>query len=388
MEGPLALGRWKSQPQKANSTPVSKLWHSMRASFGWSRTLLSALLLVSALSACSTHNTSHSLSWSQLSPLPDAHGVAAPFVGVSGGALLVAGGANFPDRMPWDGGRKVWHDTVYALTSTNARWQPVGKLPRPLAYGVSITAEDGVVCIGGSDSDRHYQDVLLLTYTNGLLAVHALPALPSPLANAAGARVGSAIYVAGGSDQPGEQSALNQCYALDLAQKSSAWAAVEPCPGKPRILPVAAALRGSFYLVGGAALERTNGRVARVYLRDAWRYRPGKGWQRLADLPKPCVAGPTPAPSLDNTFLLLGGDDGSRVGFQPLDQHPGFPRTILAYDANTETWHELGEVPVSRVAVPTAFWRDCFVIPSGEERPGVRSPQVWSLTVATCAGRR
>jgi N-acetylneuraminate epimerase len=351
----------------------------------WQR---SALLLISGLSACSTHDMSHSLSWSQLAPLPDARGVAASFTGVSGGALLVAGGANFPDKMPWDGGKKVWYDTVYALTATNALWQPVGKLPRPLAYGVSVTTADGIACIGGGDGERHYPDVLLLTFTNGQLKVHSLPSLPLPLASAAGARVGSTIYVAGGSDQPGEQSALSQCYALDLARRNPTWSEVEPCPGKPRILPVAAALRGSFYLVGGAALERTNGRVTRVYLRDAWRYHPGKGWQRLPDLPKPCVAGPTPAPSLNDSFLLLGGDDGSRVGFQPLDQHPGFPRTILAYDANAETWRDLGEVPVSRVAVPTAFWHDRFVIPSGEERPGVRSPQVWSLTVETYARRR
>ena len=136
--------------------------------------------------------------------------------------------------------------------------------------------------------------------------------------------------------------------------------------------------------MGGAALELTNGRVARVYLRDAWRYRPGHGWQRLADLPKPCVAGPTPAPSLDAGFLLLGGDDGSRVGFQPLDQHPGFPGTILAYDSKADTWREIGEVPASRVTVPTAFWHDRVVIPSGEVRPGVRSPEVWTLGAGTC----
>jgi N-acetylneuraminate epimerase len=360
----------------------------MRVSFGWFKTRLSALLLVSVLSACSTHDTSRSLSWSQLPPLPNARGVAAPFAGVSGGTLLVAGGANFPDKMPWEGGKKVWYDDVYALTATNSRWQPVGKLTRPLAYGVSVTTADGVACIGGSDGERHYPDVLLLTFTNGLLKVHSLPSLPLPLANAAGARVGSTIYVAGGSDEPGEQSALSQCYALDLAQKTPAWAAVAPCPGKPRILPVAAALRGSFYLVGGAALERTNGRVARVYLRDAWCYHSGQGWQRLADLPKPCVAAPTPAPSQDDTFLLLGGDDGSRLGFQPLDQHPGFSKSIFAYDANADSWQDMGEVPVSRAVVPTVFWHDRFVIPSGEVRPGVRSPEVWTLMVEAHAERR
>jgi len=53
--------------------------------------------------------------WKPLPPIPDPVGVAAPFAGVSGGALIVAGGANFPDRPPWQGGTKVWHDAVWVL---------------------------------------------------------------------------------------------------------------------------------------------------------------------------------------------------------------------------------------------------------------------------------
>jgi len=38
------------------------------------------------------------LNWKQLSNIPDRVGFRAPFAGVSGDALLVAGGANFPAR--------------------------------------------------------------------------------------------------------------------------------------------------------------------------------------------------------------------------------------------------------------------------------------------------
>lgn len=347
---------------------------------GWSALLLSILLMISALSACSTRPGSHSLHWSQLPPLPDTLGVAGPFAGVSGGALLVAGGANFPGKMPWEGGQKVWHDAVYALNGINRPWKRVGTLPRPLAYGVSVTTKRGMLCIGGSDADRHYREVFLLNFHQGQLAVEPFPSLPLPLANAAGALVGSTIYVTGGSDQPGEQSALNQCFAMDLAAKPPAWSTLPPCPGKARILPVAGAGERDFYLFGGAALEQTNGRMARVYLHDAWRYQPEHGWQRLADLPKPCVAGPTPAPKVDASFLLVGGDDGSHIGFQPPEKHPGFPKAVLVYDLKTGSWHTNGEVPAARATVPTAFWHNHFVIPSGEMRPGVRSPEVWTFT--------
>ena len=53
--------------------------------------------------------------WGQLPPLPDRHGFAGGFAGVSHDALIFAGGANFPDAPPWDGGKKVWYDSIFVL---------------------------------------------------------------------------------------------------------------------------------------------------------------------------------------------------------------------------------------------------------------------------------
>lgn len=116
-----------------------------------------ALLWMATLPACA----GETLSWRQLPPIPDPLGIAAPFAGVAGGALLVAGGANFPDKMPWEGGKKVWHDRIWLLEKPGGAWREVGKLPRPLAYGVSVTAADGMVCAGGSDFTKHYADITL-----------------------------------------------------------------------------------------------------------------------------------------------------------------------------------------------------------------------------------
>lgn len=321
------------------------------------------------------------LRWAQLPPLPEARGVAGAFAGVSEGVLLVAGGANFPDQMPWRGGKKVWHDTVFELDQTNGHWRVAGKLPRPLGYGVSLTTPQGVLCIGGSDATQHYADTFLLIGARGQVAVRELSPLPLPLANAAGSLVGQVAYVAGGSSRPGEQSALNRCFALDLAAAKPAWRELEPCPGEARILPVAGAASGAFYLAGGAALRPVNGHIQRVYLRDTWRFTPGKKWERLADLPRPSVAAPSPAPVVDSTLLLLGGDDGSRAGFQPVDQHPGFPPVAYALDLRADQWRSLGRLPAPRATLPVVKWQGRFVLPSGETRPGVRSPQVWALQV-------
>jgi hypothetical protein len=52
----------------------------------------------------------------------------------------------------------------------------------------------------------------------------------------------------------------------------------------------------------------------------------------------------------------------------------------LSYDSSTDTWTVLDTaVPISRATVPTVLWRDRMVIPNGEARPRVRTPEVWSL---------
>lgn len=341
--------------------------------------LLAGLLLASLFGGCSGPRDTGPLEWTNLPPIPDVHGVAGPFAGVAGGELLVAGGANFPGKMPWEGGTKVWHDEVYALASPDAAWRPVGRLPRPLAYGVSLTVADGVLCIGGGDGKVHRAEVFLLRLRNGELVTEFLDPLPIPLAQACGTAVGDTVYVACGATEPGEHSAVNRVFTLRLGSRNAKWREIEPIPGKPRILPVSASVGEAFCVAGGAALEQSEGHTVRTYLRDAWSYSPGRGWRRLADMPKPSVGAPSPAPSAGSLFIVVGGDDGSLVGFKPPEKHPGFPGTIMEYDAKRDLWSIRGTAPAPRATAPVVPWDGGFVIPSGEMRPGVRSPEVWAL---------
>ena len=53
------------------------------------------------------------LVWEKVAELPRLNGQAHPglagcYAGHHQGVLLVAGGANFPDGMPWDGGKKQY----------------------------------------------------------------------------------------------------------------------------------------------------------------------------------------------------------------------------------------------------------------------------------------
>ena len=100
------------------------------------------------------------------------------------------------------------------------------------------------------------------------------------------------------------------------------------------------------------------------------------GWKQLEDLPTPIVAAPSPAPGNDDGFYLLGGDDGTQLTAKPND-HKGFSKTIFRYDVAKDAWTKSGEVKAPRVTVPCIRWNDSWVIPSGELKPGVRSPDVW-----------
>ncbi len=193
--------------------------------------------------------------------------------------------------------------------------------------------------------------------------------------------MGKVVYVAGGTADPQATSTLQTFWALNLADAKPRWRALEPWPGPARMLAVAGVQGDAFHLFGGTDLKAgPDGKPVRRYLRDAYRFTPKGGWRRIADVPRSVVAAPSPAAAIGQSHLLVcSGDDGTKVNFQPPAEHPGFPADILAYHTITDTWTTLGEMPSPRVTTPAVLWCGRWVIPSGEIRPGVRSPEVWSF---------
>ena len=322
--------------------------------------------------------------WTQLPDLPDPVGVAAPFAGLHNNRLIIAGGANFPDKKPWEGGTKVWHDTIYVLDHPTASWRSLGKLPRPAAYGVSISTSEGLICIGGSDATRHHHQVFRLTFKGDSLQVDDLPPLPQPCANLSGALLDRTIYLCGGIEKPDATAALNTTWSLNLDALHLGWQSLDPLPGPGRILAASGTQDGHFYIVSGAALKPgPDSKPAREWLRDAYRLTPGTGWTRIADSPQIGVAAPTPMPALaPHQLLLLGGDDGTQINTPPTS-HPGFPKATFTYHTDTNTWTPSGTLPIALVTTSAILWQNRLVIPGGEIRPGIRSPQIWSLPIPT-----
>ncbi len=318
------------------------------------------------------------LQWSKLPPIPDGEGFAWPFAGVSSGALIVAGGANFPGRKPWEGGAKVWYDKVFILDKPDGQWRESAKLGTSVGYGVSLQTSKGILCVGGSDATRHFADVFHLELANGKAKHEPHSKLPQPVANSCGVIMDSVAYLAGGIATPTATKALDSFYSLDLRAKQRSWQTLPSWPGPGRMLATSGAVDGAFYLFGGCDLKAgADGKPERIWLRDAYRFKPSEGWKRIADLPRAAVAAPSPAPVVNGKLLVIGGDDGAQFN-NPPTEHKGFPRSVLAYDPKTDKWETLGEVPFSLVTTPAVNWNGRIVIPGGEARPGVRSTEVWS----------
>ena len=404
--------------------------------------LLAAAVLVVAtvpLSVSKAGESTEKFQWSHLPELPPAYGetrqagLAGPFAGVHGGALIVAGGANFPDLPPWKGGGKAWWDDVYVLRKNQegkveSKWftSPRLELPKPSAYGVSIPTAKGLVCIGGRDAEHYHSDVLRLQWSeeDGELSIQRLPDLPRPLAFMAGAKVGEVVYLAGGQESK-DGNATSNFWALDLSEEDRPngklqWKELPTWSGPPRILALAASQNDGkndcLFLFSG---RRPQDGLPTQLLTDTFKYDPvDETWSRLADVSTgdgqpQCVMAGTSLPVGVAHILVFGGADGKRfleieslnrrladLGRMTRDsnatdansselsklkaehlrfheEHTGFSNEILSYHVVTDTWTQLDDVetpfPVTTQALD---WDGKIVIPTGESSPGIRTTKV------------
>lgn len=340
------------------------------------------------------------LEWHELkAPLPGNLGVAGPFAGVHNGALIVAGGANFPNQPLWKS-KKVWHDTVQVLWSNPAQplyWTKCDPLPRRLAYGAAVSTKDGVLCIGGcndqvrvgedgtvEEKQPAYADVFLLSWNakEQRCSTRVYPSLPEPVAFGAAAIVGNTVYLAGGQTGSTLATATNRVWSYDLTQGAAgAWKRVKPIPGPNRALNIVAAQHNgyndSLYVMSGRRME---GEVVQ-FLKDVWEFTPATdSWRRRKDMPTSMMAG-TGIDYGQSHIFVLGGADGSMWGKADAlkDDHPGFPKKSYAYHTITDSWIEAGETPANHVTTIAVKWGNSITIPSGEVRPRVRSPKIWRV---------
>ena len=336
-------------------------------------------------------------------------GVAAAFAGRSDHFVIVAGGCNFPETPAAEGGQKKFYDDIwvleldkdrgYYIKRAYANWKQVGSLPRPIAYGASVSVADGVVCLGGtSDGQTSLNEVCLLSFKNGKLAIKPLPPLPVGLDQMAAAYGNGNIYVLGGQSNGKPNTHV---YSLAYDENATAWTEIdvpaETANTLAALQPCAIVQNGSvgmeLYFFGGYYPDR---KVANT---TACSYTPNRRepWQQL----KPtdfALVGASAVTCGASNILFFGGVN--RQVFEAAIQHPRpdylthpaewyqFRDSILVYNTVTHAWST--HFPSKRIAragasVVPGFTNNSWIVIDGEEKPGIRSADVTSVEISYTA---
>lgn len=370
--------------------------------------IICILLLASGVMA-QTKQRNH-IDWQLAATLPPVAagapaGLAGAIAGTHNGVLIIAGGANFPDGMPWQGGKKKHYTEVYIFRKDDnghiVNTGQVYHLPFPLAYGASCSTPQGVVCAGGETTDGPTRKVLLLQWQDDRqqLQISSLPDLPTPVSNAAATVNGHTLYLAGGETPEGVSAGL---LSLDLQQSAGGWQSLPSLP-----VPVSHAVfltqsngdHPCLYLAGGR--KSNTGDTSDLY-NSVFRYDPPtRQWHACQPLPYALSAG-TGVATGASYLLLFGGDKGATfhkvealiaaIAHEPdpvkkqqlheekaalQSSHPGFSSEVLLYNTITDVWTATDPVPFAGQVTTTAVrWGDDLIIPSGEIRAGVRTPDI------------
>jgi solute:Na+ symporter, SSS family len=349
-----------------------------------------AFLLLSSLRAHAVDNSQSTTSptstlrtpsswikWDVLPQLPDELGVAGAYVGVSNGALIVAGGSNFPVPIG-DGGQKSYYDTIYVLEPAANSWRESGRLPQLAAEGASVGVGERMVCVGGRNADQVLDRVLGLTWNplTKTVQIETLVPLPQPCHGLSAAAIGQTIYVVAGRNDDGP---LHRFWRLDSEQRSGSdlrqkvW---EDLPLYPKPARFGAALvtqsngdQLCLYLIGG--------KDGQSYLNRIDRFDPhnnsSQPWQRCANLPRPAYL-PAATPWGQSHIFVFGGSSGEDLDrIEELKENYQFPSDVLAYHTITDTWVQASDLPRGLAAASAVKWRGGLAIPTGEVSPGIRT---------------
>lgn len=347
------------------------------------------------------------LQWTVAAELPvtgngqTALGFAGMVAGVCHNRLIIAGGANFPEAMPWNGGKKKYYNDVYVYIKKGNRFvlQQKTKLAFSIAYAANCTTANGIVFAGGENENGLSKNVYLLTINKATVKTESLPELPFAVSNASITAIDSKVYLAGGETTT---EASTQFLVLDLNNTSTGWQQLPQLP-KPVSHAVLLAKENRLFLIGGR--KKNSKGISDLYSSVFEFNIQTNQWTDKQSLPYALSAGIGAV--YQNKILLFGGDKGAtfhrteeliaainaandeatkkkltddKTALQ--SAHPGFSKEILSYNIINDSWDVIGNIPYDTPVTTTAVQlNDCFIIPSGEIKAGVRSPYILAAKI-------
>lgn len=348
------------------------------------------------------------LQWEIAGKLPaeageEHKGVAGAVIGWYNNILMVAGGANFPDALPWEGGKKKYHTKIALFEKRDHQFISLATndvLSTPLAYAASCITKYGIAAVGGENESGLLSSAFLFKpSTEGkAVLIEQLPSLPIPTTNAVAVAIGDHIFIMGGETPNGT---TNSCWKLDFANLDAGWQQTSPLP-----IPISFAYAAIVSAENKAMIVVLGGRSKTAsgisnFSKAVFSYTLETGtWIQKTPLPYAISAGSSIALHHQG-ILLFGGDRAERFTQvehklveiakaegqlkdelilqknQLLATHPGFSNEVLLYNPTSGKTSILGKLPFPTPVTTTAhLLNEYIVIPSGEVRAGIRTPNI------------
>lgn len=378
--------------------------------------LILTILIMSTTVGFSQKTKITNVEWKKAAQLQNADGslslgFAGPINGISNNVLIVAGGANFPDKMPWEGGKKQYSNEIHVLekAADDFHWntKAIHTLPEPIAYPGNVSTKSGIVYVGGENENGLSNKAYLLNWNADKNEVEAksLPDFPLAITNIALTHLENIVYAIGG-DEAKQSSDL--VFSLDLNAEKPEWKLLTKLPFA-LANSVSVIQNNTIYVIGGRTKTPTgisdlhNTTLAFDLKKQTWKTK-----ANISDGKQITNFSAGAGVAIGNEYILiLGGDNGttfhkietylSQIANATSEEeklkliaeknilnttHKGFYNDILLYNTHTNKWSKIGELPfLAQVTTTATIWNDKIVLSNGEIKPGIRTPDVMLGTI-------
>ena len=357
--------------------------------------IMKRILLLSLLFCSMFCIAQNRVSVTPITPMSKA--VSGHYAGWIKGELSTYGGCDFPDISCADGGQKVYY---------------------PKAYGACVQVPDGVIYLGGMNTETSLGECEFLSAADGTST--PIASLPKGLDNFAATYHDGMLWVAGGQTNGIPNRDI---YALPYPNDDKTWSVVATLPDECRLQPCMAVQNtasGYALFIFGGYQPKVEGQEAKVYTDGVY--------ASIADLKKGCaqwkhtaptmvkgnsqleamqnseikiqkslqaIVGSTCSPMGYSHILFLGGvdhdiflsaitgqQDSLYLRHQPEWYH--FRRDVLTYHTITDSWGVLpGDSLLARAGacLTPEIGGKGWSYSGGELKPGVRSADVSHVEV-------
>lgn len=325
-------------------------------------------------------------------------GLSGVVSGLVGDQIIIAGGNNFPEGLPWEGGIKKYYKRVIVYNNQKDTLLNTFtfNLPANVAYAAVAQLKDGIFYAGGENENGPLSSAYLIKKSKSQsFEIIELPSLPIAISNAVAVATENAVYVLGGANKEGIS---NKVWKLALNNIKKGWTVQASLP-QPTSFAAAAIANEHIYIIGGRCKE-ANG-ISKIY-KEVYAFNVENNfWEQKASLPETVSAACALAIG-NGKILFIGGDKG--VVFHEVEMlaakiaattdttikkeltvvknnlqktHPGFSKDVLAYDASLNKWSPYAQLSFAAPVTTNAFlFNHKIILPVGEIKPGIRTPYI------------